>query len=161
MVKIQKSQSTKRFSIDLVYSLTQGDEKLLICVKNFFNCGNVYRKGNVFDFVVTIFDDIVNKIIPFFNRIPNNGKAMKPGIKVTDPKNEASVMPTNLFLSPRYFKIISSGMIKRIIETRISMLKKAGKILINFLTAILTALDVLSGFLKTEIKRANRVSIYK
>jgi len=41
------------------------------------------------------------------------------------------------------------------------MLKKAGKILINFLTAILTALDVLSGLLKTEIKRANIVSMYK
>jgi hypothetical protein len=100
-------------------------------------------------------------VTPFFNKIPHSGKAMNPGIKVTEPKNEARVMPTNLFLSPRYFKMISSGIRKRINETRISMLKKAGKILINFLTAILTALDVLSGLLKTEIKRANRVSIYK
>jgi hypothetical protein len=101
------------------------------------------------------------KVTPFFSRIPHNGKAMNPGIKVTDPKNEASVMPTNLLLSPRYFKMISSGIRKRIIETRISMLKKAGKILINFLTAVLSALDVLSTLLKTEIKRANIVSIYK
>jgi hypothetical protein len=85
MVKIQKSQSTKRFSIDLVYSLTQGDEKLLICVKNFFNCGNVYRKGNVFDFVVTRFDDIVNKIIPFFN------KYLVIGIKSKDFNNFCQV----------------------------------------------------------------------
>ena len=86
---------------------------------------------------------------------------MNPGIKVMEPKNEARVMPTNLFLSPRYFKMISSGIRKRIIDTRISILKKAGKILINFLSAILTALDVLSGLLKTEIKRAKSVSIYK
>jgi hypothetical protein len=100
-------------------------------------------------------------VTPFFNRIPHRGKAMNPGIKVTEPKNEASVMPTNLFLSPRYFKMISSGIRKRIIETRISMFKKAGKIVINFLIAILTASDVLSGLLKSEIKRASSVSMYK
>lgn len=69
MIKIQKSQTTRLgFSVDLAFHITQGDEKLLMCVKNFFNCGNVYRKGNIFDFVVTKFDDIINKIIPFFNK---------------------------------------------------------------------------------------------
>ena len=57
--------------------------------------------------------------------------------------------------------MVSSGIRKRIIETRISMLKKAGKIVINFLIAIFTALDVLSILLKTDIKRANIVSKYR
>ena len=69
MIKIQKSQTTRLgFSVDLAFYITQGDEKLLMCIKNFsaINCGNVYRKGDIYDFVVTKFDDIINKIIPFF-----------------------------------------------------------------------------------------------
>ena len=47
------------------------------------------------------------------------------------------------------------------IETRIIILKKAGKIFINFPKAILTALSVLSRFAMKEINNANPVAIYK
>ena len=33
---------------------------------NFFNCGEVYKKGETFHFQVSKFDDITQKIIPFF-----------------------------------------------------------------------------------------------
>lgn len=34
------------------------------------DCGNIYQKEQVFDFRVRKFQDIVNKIIPFFKNYP-------------------------------------------------------------------------------------------
>ncbi len=47
------------------------------------------------------------------------------------------------------------------IETRISIIKKAGKIFTNLLSAILNALSVFSRFALKEINTANPVAIYK
>ena len=44
---------------------------------NFYKCGNVYKKGATFDFRVTKLDDIVNQIIPFFNKYPIIGVKSK------------------------------------------------------------------------------------
>ena len=78
MIKIKKSQTTRLgFSVDLVYYITQTDEKLLRRVMNFYKCGNVYKKGATFDFRVTKLDDIVNQIIPFFNKYPIIGVKSK------------------------------------------------------------------------------------
>ena len=101
MIKIKKSQTTRLgFSVDLVYYITQTDEKLLSLppppargegrgpagphrgppagsVMNFYKCGNVYKKGATFDFRVTKLDDIVNQIIPFFNKYPIIGVKSK------------------------------------------------------------------------------------
>ena len=67
---------------------------------------------------------------------------MNPGIKVKEPKNEARIIPINLLLFPRYVKMTLSGTRNSIIETRMSLLKKSGRILIILLSAILIALDV-------------------
>ena len=78
MIKIQKSQTTRlEFSVDLVFYIIQTDEKLLRSVMNFYKCGNVYKKGATFDFRVTKLDDIVNQIIPFFNKYPIIGVKSK------------------------------------------------------------------------------------
>ena len=36
----------------------------------YFDCGNIYKRGEVMDFKVTKFYDITNKIIPFFQKYP-------------------------------------------------------------------------------------------
>ena len=86
---------------------------------------------------------------------------MKPGISVMEPKKEANKTPISLLDSPRYSEISLSGTRKSTIETRMSIIKKAGKILIKLLAAILSALTVLSRFAIKEIITANPVAIYK
>ncbi len=78
-----------------------------------------------------------------------------------EPKTEAKIMPTNLLLFPRQFEIVLSGTRKRTIETRMSMVKKAGKIFTNFLTAILIAISVFLQFAIRENAKANAVTIYR
>jgi len=54
--------SQKSHSIDILYAL-----------KNFFNCGTVYidnKKYDAYKFVVGNHQDIVNKVIPHFNKYP-------------------------------------------------------------------------------------------
>ena len=36
----------------------------------YFDCGNIYKRGEVMNFIVTKFYDITNKIIPFFKKHP-------------------------------------------------------------------------------------------
>jgi hypothetical protein len=71
--------------------------------------------------------------------MPHNGNAIKPGMRVTEPRAEAIKTPNILFASPRYLNIISSGIRKREMDKRMSMIMKAGRIFRNFLTVILTA----------------------
>ena len=61
--------------MQLVFQLTQHsrDEKLMINFIDYFDCGNVYKDGNNFVFRVSKFDDIDNKIIPFFQKYPIMG----------------------------------------------------------------------------------------
>ena len=68
MINTIKSKArSSGFQVKPVFKITQHsrDEQF---VKNFkyFNCGGVYKKGEAFDFPVTKFEDIINKIIPFF-----------------------------------------------------------------------------------------------
>ena len=86
---------------------------------------------------------------------------MKPGINVMEPKKEARRTPINLFSLPRYVEMILSSTRERTIETRIIMVKKAGKMFTNLLAAILNALSVFSRFTRKEINTANPVAMYK
>ena len=42
-----------------------------------FDCGNIYKRGEVMDLKVTKFYDITNKIIPFFQKYPILGVKSK------------------------------------------------------------------------------------
>jgi len=42
-----------------------------------FNCGNVVQNRETFDFIVTKFPDLENKIIPFFKKYPIHGVKTK------------------------------------------------------------------------------------
>lgn len=83
MVKIAKSKThTSGFQVKLVFQLTQHsrDEPLLRSLIQYFNCGNVTKNRDAFDYRVIKFTDIVNKIIPFFK----NNKNLVLGIKAKD-----------------------------------------------------------------------------
>jgi len=66
--------------VELVYLLTQHgrDKNLMITIKDFLNCGHVYENRTWINYRVTKFDDIDNKIIPFFK------KYMIRGVKSLD-----------------------------------------------------------------------------
>ena len=54
------------YEVKLVFQLTQHsrDENLLITIQQYLDCGNVYKNRNVYDFRVTKYGDITDKIIP-------------------------------------------------------------------------------------------------
>ena len=57
-------------AVQLVFQLTQDskDKQLMISLIEYFHCGNIAKRGEAFDFKITKFDHIINKIIPFFKR---------------------------------------------------------------------------------------------
>ena len=76
MVNIKTSKThSVGFQVYLKFQLTQHyrDEELMISLEKFFGCGHYFRgKENREwgDFQVTKFNDIQNKIIPFFKEYP-------------------------------------------------------------------------------------------
>jgi hypothetical protein len=76
MVNIAKSKTySSGFQVKLIFQLTQHsrDESLLRSLVQYFNCGNVTKNRDAFDYRVTKFVDIVDIIIPFFNNYPTLG----------------------------------------------------------------------------------------
>ena len=73
IIKISKSRNSKLgVGVQLVFQITQHlrDEKL---IKNFilyFGCGRLVKFDQKVNFIVTKFSDIIEKIIPFFNKYP-------------------------------------------------------------------------------------------
>ena len=78
-----------------------------------------------------------------------------------EPNEEAKTIPMNLLSFPRYWEIMVSGIRKRTIETKMSIIKNAGRIATNFRQAIFSAVAVFFRSRITEIKTANPVAIYK
>ena len=70
LINIVKSQRYKLGeAVQLVFKITQHErEEQLIRVAGieFLNCGNIYKNREAFDFIVSKFQDIDEKIIPFF-----------------------------------------------------------------------------------------------
>ena len=75
----------------MIFKLTQHfrDENLMKSLIKYFECGYIekYKSGNInwVDFRVTKFDDIANKIIPFFQ------KHLIQGVKAKDFANWCKV----------------------------------------------------------------------
>jgi len=77
-VKITKSSAKIGFQVQLVFLITQHirDEHLIKRLIKYFECGYIKRvktRPNVVYFTVTKFDDITNKIIPFFKKYKIQG----------------------------------------------------------------------------------------
>ena len=61
------------------FQLTQHirDEQLMRSLVEYFDCGIITKRLEVFDYRVTKFNDIINKIIPFFKKYPIKGVKYK------------------------------------------------------------------------------------
>ena len=70
LITIFKSKTKQGEAVKLVLVISQHarDEKLMIRIKEFLNCGNVYSNRIWIDYRVTKFKDIEEKIIPFFSK---------------------------------------------------------------------------------------------
>ena len=78
-MKIHKSDTNSvGFQVLLTFQITQHvkDENLIRWIRDYLNCGRVYRCRDTFDLRVSKFDDIANKIIPFFQKHPIYVKAI-------------------------------------------------------------------------------------
>ena len=63
------------FQVLLVFIVTQHsrDENLIRRIRAYLNCGQVYKNRDAFDYRVTKFIDITDKIIPLFKKYPIRG----------------------------------------------------------------------------------------
>ena len=75
LVSVYKSKTLLGVAVKLVFELTQHkkDEILMRSFVNFFKCGRVYPNRDAFYYRVSKFDDIIEKIIPFFKNYPIKG----------------------------------------------------------------------------------------
>ena len=69
-IHIYKSETRLGMSVKLVFKITQHarDEQLMKSFIKYFDCGNIYKNEEAFEYRVEKFLDIQNKIIPFFNK---------------------------------------------------------------------------------------------
>ena len=75
-LKIRKSKTHSiGYVVVLVFQVTQHvrDKELMLTLIKFFNSGYCSRRANALDYLVTKFDDIDKKIIPFFKKYPIRG----------------------------------------------------------------------------------------
>lgn len=71
IIKISKSRNSKLgVGVQLVFQITQHlrDEKLMKNFILYFGCGRLVKFDQKVNFIVTKFSDIIEKIIPFFNK---------------------------------------------------------------------------------------------
>ena len=76
----------------------------------YFDCGKIYKNRDAFDFRVTKFDDITEKIIPFFSKHPIRGVKAKD---FADWCKVAELMKENKHLTTaglKQIKKIKAGM---------------------------------------------------
>lgn len=73
------SNSRLGFKVQLMFRLAQHarDENLMRSLIKYFDCGNIYKNIEVFEYRVTKFTDIEYKIIPFFQKYPILGVKSK------------------------------------------------------------------------------------
>lgn len=72
---IHKQKTNKGYKLSLAFKITQKNHSMgiLYDLKNFFSCGNIHldnKKENAYKFNVNRIDDIINIIIPHFDKYP-------------------------------------------------------------------------------------------
>ena len=79
-VRVRKSKTKTGFRVELVFQITQHsrDEQLMRNLIEYLKCVNIYKRtGDTFNFMVTRFEDIVEKIIPLFQKYRIEGVKSK------------------------------------------------------------------------------------
>jgi len=71
-VKFIKSKTKLGEAVILCFKITQHsrDEQLMKRLIEYLDCGNIYRHKELIDLQVTKFSDLINKVIPFFDKFP-------------------------------------------------------------------------------------------
>jgi hypothetical protein len=80
LINLMKSDTHKlKERVNLKFNITQHlrDEELISSFVEYLDCKNVYKQGEIVDFWVSKFEDIINKIIPFFEKYPLEGVKYK------------------------------------------------------------------------------------
>jgi len=80
LINLMKSDTHKlKERVNLKFNITQHirDEELISSFVEYLDCKNVYKQGEIVDFWVSKFEDIINKIIPFFEKYPIEGVKYK------------------------------------------------------------------------------------
>lgn len=76
LVRIINSSSHRLgLQVQLVFKLTQHsrDEQLMRSLVDYLGCGNIYVDGTVVDYKISKFNDITDKLLPFFQKYPIQG----------------------------------------------------------------------------------------
>ena len=80
MVGITKSKvRSTGHQIYLIFIITQHirDELLMKCLMDYLDCGRLSRKRDVYEFQVSKFSDVTNKVLAFFEKYPILGEKAK------------------------------------------------------------------------------------
>lgn len=80
MIRFMNSSANKLgYQVGLRFQITQHnkDKLLMENIINYLGCGYLSVRNNIIDFHVTKFSDIIEKIIPFFNKYPLLGVKQK------------------------------------------------------------------------------------
>jgi hypothetical protein len=80
MVGVRKDKNySTGFQVNLIFLVTQHvrDEQLMNSLTEYLNCGNLHKKREVFEYQVSKFADLTDRIIPFFNKYPILGQKSK------------------------------------------------------------------------------------
>jgi hypothetical protein len=72
IINLTKTLSSNREEVILRFKLTQHsrDEQLMTSFIKYFGAGNVHNFNEAVDFKISKFKDLVDKVIPFFNKYP-------------------------------------------------------------------------------------------
>ncbi len=75
LASVQKSTTKTGFSVKLFVIISQHerDKELLASFMDYLGCGRIYKNKDVFEYRVSKFSDIEDKIIPFFKNYPLKG----------------------------------------------------------------------------------------
>ena len=122
LINLQNSPRNKlKERVKLTFSLTQHlrDEALTRSLIKYFHCGNVYKNRETFEYRVTKFSDIENKIIPFYKKYPILGVKLKDFedfCKAAElMKNKAHVTKDGLEKIRKIKAVMNTGREKKII----------------------------------------------
>jgi len=104
---VKPISSRKGFAINVSISQHIRDEFLLTKIANFFNCGIIERPTtrSHASFVVYKFDDILEKIIPFFQKYPLQGVK---SLDFEDFVKVAYILKNNVYLTEKDLDLILS-----------------------------------------------------
>ena len=113
-VKVQKAKTPSGFLVSMQFSITQHvrDELLLTKLIDYLGCGKIEKpstRTNEVRFTINRFSNLIDKIIPFFDRYPLHGlKSMD----FQDFYKVSKIMEDKSHLTPEGLKKIRSGMNK-------------------------------------------------